>query len=65
MAMKIYRRPPVYPARFECSRVGTRFTLALVKKRLDEAGLLESDHASRSNSRRLVEIGRLKLSLSP
>jgi ribonuclease J len=40
---------------------GTRFTLALVKKRLDEAGLLESTTLREVISGRLVEIGPFEL----
>src|SRR5207302_4280970 len=40
---------------------GTRFTLALVKKRLDEAGLLESSTLREVLPGRLVEIGPFEI----
>ena len=40
---------------------GTRFTLALVKKRLDEAGLLESTTLREVIPGRLVEVGRFEI----
>src|SRR5437667_11124306 len=40
---------------------GTRFTLALVKKRLDEAGLLESTTLREVLPGRLVEIGPFEI----
>jgi ribonuclease J len=40
---------------------GTRFTLALVKKRLDEAGLLDSTTLREVLPGRLVEIGRFEI----
>jgi ribonuclease J len=40
---------------------GTRFTLALVKKRLDEAGLLDSTTLREVIPGRLVEVGRFEI----
>jgi ribonuclease J len=44
---------------------GTRFTLALVKKRLEEAGLLESAKLFEATPGRLVEIGPYEIEFIP
>src|SRR6266404_163326 len=44
---------------------GTRFTLALVKKRLDEAGLLQSTTLREVIPSRLVEIGPYEIEFIP
>jgi ribonuclease J len=44
---------------------GTRFTLALVKKRLDEAGLLDSTTLREATPGRLVEIGPFEVEFIP
>jgi ribonuclease J len=44
---------------------GTRFTLALVKKRLEEAGLLESTTLRETLPGRLVEIGPFEIEMIP
>jgi ribonuclease J len=44
---------------------GTRFTLALVKKRLDEAGLLQSATLREAKPGRLVEIGPFEIEFIP
>ena len=44
---------------------GTRFTLALVKKRLEEAGLLESTTLREVSPGRLVEIGPYEIEFIP
>ena len=44
---------------------GTRFTLALVKKRLEEAGLLQSATLLEATSGRLVEIGPFEIEFIP
>src|SRR5205814_2666613 len=44
---------------------GTRFTLALVKKRLEEAGLLESSTLPEVVPRRRVEIGAYEIEFIP
>jgi len=44
---------------------GTRFTLALVKKRLEEAGLLDSTTLRETMAGRLVEIGPFEIEFIP
>jgi ribonuclease J len=44
---------------------GTRFTLALVKKRLEEAGLLESTTLRETLPGRLIEIGPFEIEMIP
>ena len=44
---------------------GTRFTLALVKKRLEEAGLLQSATLRETTPGRLVEIGPFEIEFIP
>src|ERR1700758_4406593 len=44
---------------------GTRFTLALVKKRLEEAGLLDSTTLREVTPGRLVEIGPFEVEFLP
>src|SRR3974390_2321147 len=44
---------------------GTRFTLALVKKRLEEAGLLQSSTLREAIPGRLVEIGPFEIEFIP